>query len=287
LSKPFFTIVAYHLRQFARGGAGQERGRGFAARRIHPHVERAIGAKREATLRIVDLSAGTDGRLTPSDHFFFGSAWTPDDTRIVSNTVEDGKRVIASIDTRSGTRRVVYAEDIWQVPTSVAPDGTLFMDTLISGRLNDIVYLSHGVGTETRAYLATPASEAGAAVSPDGRVVAYTSDTSGRQELYLDSFPEHGEARRVSTDGATGAYWRADGRELYFVVGLTLMACDVKTSPSIEAGKPHLLFELPKDMRGAVPAPDGDKFFLLKAVGESPSSLTLVQNWAAQLEKHE
>ena len=58
LSKPFFTIVAYHLRQFARGSARQERGRRFAARGVHPHVERAVRAKREAAHRVVDLRRG-------------------------------------------------------------------------------------------------------------------------------------------------------------------------------------------------------------------------------------
>ena len=55
LSKPFFTIVAYHLRQFARIGAREERGSGFAARGVHPHVERSVAAQREAALRVVDL----------------------------------------------------------------------------------------------------------------------------------------------------------------------------------------------------------------------------------------
>jgi hypothetical protein len=135
--------------------------------------------------------------------------------------------------------------------------------------------------------LATPANENSASVSPDGRVVAYASDASGRQELYLDTFPEHTAARRVSTDGSTGASWRADGRELYFGVGRALMACDVKTQPSIEVGKPHVLFELPREIRGVASGPDGDTFYLLLPVGENPSSLTVVQNWSVQLEKHE
>jgi Tol biopolymer transport system component len=237
---------------------------------------------------IVELSTGTEGRLTPSDRLFFGSAWAPDDTQLVANTTEAGKRVIASIDARSGTQRVVHAEDIWQVPTSIAPDGTLLMDMLVSGRLTDIVYVPRGEAAETRAYLATPASENSASISPDGRVVAYTSDASGRQEVYLDTFPEHTASRRVSTDGASGATWRVDGRELYFVSGRTLLACDVRTAPSIEVGKPHALFDLPTlDGRGVASAPDGNTFYLLLPVGENPSSLTVVQNWSAQLEKHE
>jgi Tol biopolymer transport system component len=240
-----------------------------------------------STLWIVDLSAGTEGRLTPPDQTVFGIAWTPDDTRLLSNTMQAGNRTLMSIDSRSGEQRVVRPMDSWEVPTSIAPDGTILLDTLVAGRLTDIVYVSRGEGTGSSAYLATPANEGSASISPDGRFVAYTSDASGRQELYLDTFPEHTAARRVSTDGGSGASWRADGRELYFGAGRAVVACDVKTSPSIAVGKPHVLFEVPKDIRGVASGPDGDEFLLQLAVGENPSSLTVVQNWSAQLEKHE
>jgi serine/threonine protein kinase/Tol biopolymer transport system component len=239
-----------------------------------------------SALWIADLSAGTAGRVTRPDQTVFGISWMPDDTRVVSNVTDGRNRVLMSIDSRSGAQRVVRKMDGWEVPTSIAPDGTVLLDKLISGSLNDIVYVPRGEGTDTPAYLATPANEGNAAISPDGRVVAYTSDASGRQELYLDTFPGHGEARRVSTEGGTGATWRADGRELYFGSGRTLLACDVKTSPSIEVGKPHALFALPKgDVRGAASGPNGDVFYFLLPVGENPSNLTVVQNWAAQLGK--
>jgi Tol biopolymer transport system component len=175
--------------------------------------------------------------------------------------------------------------DGWEVATSITPDGTILLDKLVSGSVNDIVYIPRGEGSESRVYLASPASEGSAAISPDGRTVVYVSDTSGRQELYLDSFPQHGAARRISTDGALGAWWRADGRELFFLSGLTMFACDVKTSPSVEIGKPHVLFEVPKGTRGVAPGSDGSTFYLLLAIGDNPSALTVVQNWSAQLRR--
>jgi Tol biopolymer transport system component len=247
-----------------------------------------------SALWIADLSRETEGRVTPPDQTVSGMSWTPDDTRLISNTSEAGKRVLMSIDSRSGAQRVVRQMDGWEVPTSIAPDGTVLLDKLVSGRVNDIVYVPRGEGTNTAAYLETPANEGSAVISPDGRSVAYISDASGRQELYVDGFPHHGAARRVSTDGAVrhlstdgavGAWWRADGRELYFGAGRTMFACDVKTQPEIEIGKPRVLFEAPKEVRGVAPGPDGDKFFLLMPVGENPSALTVVQNWAAQLPK--
>jgi serine/threonine protein kinase len=247
-----------------------------------------------SALWIADLSRESEGRVTPPDQTVAGVSWTPDDSRLVSNTSEAGKRVLMSIDSRSGAQRVVRPMDGWEVPTSIAPDGTILLDKLVSGRVGDIVYVPRGEGTNTAGYLETPANEGSAVISPDGRSVAYISDASGRQELYIDGFPNHGAARRVategavrrlSTDGSVGAWWRADGRELYFGAGRTMFACDVKTQPEIEIGKPRVLFEAPKELQGVAPAPDGEKFFLLMPVGVNPSALTVVQHWAEQLGK--
>jgi Tol biopolymer transport system component len=237
-------------------------------------------------LWLADLTAGTEARVSRPDQKVNGIAWAVDDANVVVN-VGDGKTLkLVAIDTRSGAQRDVGVIDHWAIPTSIALDGTILLDALVSGRSFDIAYMPRG-GKETLEYLATPASETSAKISPDGRVVAYTSDASGRDELYLDTFPEHSGARRVSTDGAAQPLWRADGRELYFFSGRALYACTTKLSPAIEADKPHLMFELPNDLRGIVAAPDGNRFVLLLPVGETPSSLTLVQHWAAQLERHD
>jgi WD40 repeat protein len=225
--------------------------------------------------------------MTPPDQTISGAAWTPDDGKIVANSSGAGTRVLVAIDARSGGQRPVRTMEGWEVPTSIAPDGTILLDKLISGGLNDLIYIPRGEGTGDSAYLATPANESSGVFSPDGRLVAYSSDASGREEVYLDTFPEHTQARRVSTDGAIGALWRGDGKELYIFAGRAVLACDVSTSPSITVGKPHLLFDLPAiDARGVAVAPDGHQFYLMMPVGENPSALTVVQNWAAQLEKH-
>jgi len=233
-------------------------------------------------LWLADLTTGTEGRVSRADQTVNGIAWTPDDASLVL-TIGDGKTLkLVAIDTRSGAQHDVSMIDNWVAPTSIAPDGTILLDELVAGRLFDIGYMPRG-GKEKRDYLATAANETSAMVSPDGRVVAYTSDASGHAELYLDTFPEHSGARQVSTDGGGVAFWRADGRELYFGSGRAFYSCATKLSPAIEADKPRLLFELPKEVRGVAAGPDGNRFLLLLPVGENPSSLTLVQKWAAQV----
>ncbi len=244
------------------------------------------------TLWIVDLTTGASSRLARGDRLPLSVAWTPDDAAVIASVLDSGKRGAVAFDPRNGTERVMLpGSDRFTRPTSVAPDGAVLLDELISGRLYDIVVLPRGA-TETRTYLATPADERAGAISPDGRLVAYGSDTSGRREIYVDGFPEHRELRRVSTDGADGEtgsiWWRDDGRELYFSRsnGRSIYACDVATSPSVQIGPPHLVFEGPADA-AVVPTPHGDRFLVVTPVGERPSALTLVQNWSAQLEKHE
>jgi serine/threonine protein kinase/Tol biopolymer transport system component len=241
------------------------------------------------TFLVADLTTGTSSRLTRGDRLPLAVAWTPDDSAVVVSVLDSGKRAIVAFDPRNGSERsLLSGTPRFMLPNSVAPDGTVLLDELISGRLYDIVALPRGAA-ETHPYLATPADEKGAVVSPDGRVVAYSSDTSGRREIYVDGFPEHRELRRVSTDGADGSiWWRDDGRELYFARsnGRSIFACDIATSPNLQIGPPRPVFEGPADAT-IVPAPHGDRFLVVTPVGDRPSALILVQNWAAQLEKHE
>jgi serine/threonine-protein kinase len=147
--------------------------------------------------------------------------------------------------------------------------------------------VDRGEAGEPKTYVGTAADEQEGALSPDGRLIAYTSTTSGRAEIYVDSFPQPRDVRRVSLEGAIGrAVWR-DGRELFFTGadGRSCLACEVAASPALTVGKPRVLFQLPAEMREIVPSPHGDKFLVMVAAGQQRTSLTLVQNWSAQLEK--
>src|SRR5437868_7327714 len=70
-------------------------------------------------------------------------------------------------------------------------------------------------GSAARPYAATAANETAARISPDGRWVAYTSDESGRTEVYLDSYPLPGRRVTISSAGGVDPAWRGDGQELY------------------------------------------------------------------------
>jgi hypothetical protein len=234
-----------------------------------------------STGSVVNLVDGTASRVIQEDQLARGMVWSTTDNRLIANVFAGGRDpAIVSIDPSTGSQtRLLSLLNRWISLTSVGPDGTIVFDDPFSGQGLDIVYLLRGA-TETKPYLTSPATEQGGVLSPDGKLIAYTSDASGRHEVYVDGFPEHREPRRISADGATASSvrWRADGRELYFTSadGRTLMASDM-------IGKPRRLFDLPPEAIVALPAPQGDKFLIMVPVGEPRNSLTLVQNWSAQL----
>lgn len=71
-------------------------------------------------------------------------------------------------------------------------------------------------------------------ISPDGKFIAFTSDESGRKEIYVQPMPPGTGETKVSIDGGRGPRWRRDGRELFFVTGGgSLTAADVRPRPCV------------------------------------------------------
>jgi eukaryotic-like serine/threonine-protein kinase len=135
---------------------------------------------------------------------------------------------------------------------------------------------------------ATPAVENLGAISPDSGWVAYQTTESGRSEVVVQAFPRVGGKWQVSTGGGTQPRWSADGKELYFVSGGTLMASAVTaTGNSFASATPVKLFSFsspgtPLRHRYAV---SRDGRFLLFRVKESSATttITLVLNWRPKL----
>jgi eukaryotic-like serine/threonine-protein kinase len=142
-------------------------------------------------------------------------------------------------------------------------------------------------------FLATAFNESAARFSPDGRYLAYLSDRTGRQELYVQPFPGPGEPRQVSTDGGTEPVWARNGRELFFKQGEKMMVVDVTLAPAFVASRPRLLFEgryevsfLVSGMRFYDVSPDGQRFLMVKSdTPTTPRQLHLVVNWFEELKR--
>jgi hypothetical protein len=139
-------------------------------------------------------------------------------------------------------------------------------------------------------FLSAPGLERLGVVSPDGRWIAYVSDEAGRLELFVQSFPVPGAKYQVSNGGTAYAAscWTRGGKELMFMAadGFTVMAADVTTGASFQAGEPRALFKLRSDFTGVDFAPDGQRILASSPAGATVTpSITIDVNWTAQLRK--
>ena len=137
--------------------------------------------------------------------------------------------------------------------------------------------------------MATPATEARPALSPDGHWLAYISDESGKPEVYVQSFPIGGGKWQVSSEGGAWPCWSHDGRQLYYQVGDAMMAVDVRTSPTFTPGTPHLLFKGRYTSPGGVlnyfVTNDDNEFLMMKEANDAPSELDVILNARQELQK--
>jgi Tol biopolymer transport system component len=142
-------------------------------------------------------------------------------------------------------------------------------------------------------FLQTPFNEGAPRFSPDGRWLAYTSDESGRYEVYVQPYPGPGGKWLISTEGGTEPVWNRNGRELFYRAGDKMMAVDIATQPGFSAGNPRMLFDGPYALSPAAPpnydvSPDGQRFLMLKPVeqaGAAPTQINVVLNWTEELKR--
>jgi eukaryotic-like serine/threonine-protein kinase len=143
-------------------------------------------------------------------------------------------------------------------------------------------------------FLSTPFHEGRGQFSPDGKWVAYTSDESGANEVYVQSFPAGGAKWRVSSKGGDWVRWRRDGREMFYIAAdRRVMSVDVRAlSGSLEFGTPQPLFMIPVALAtsGSLAPytydvmPNGQRFLAAAPVGDVASpTMTVIVNWQAEM----
>jgi Tol biopolymer transport system component len=122
-------------------------------------------------------------------------------------------------------------------------------------------------------------------ISPDGRWIAYVSDETGRDEVYVQPFPAPGGKWLISGNGGKHPEWRGDGREIFFISrDRTFMSVDVAgTGDVFRAGPARALFDVPRAGSFAV-TPDGQRFLVKVPANDSQSAaIHVVLNWAGEL----
>ena len=137
--------------------------------------------------------------------------------------------------------------------------------------------------------------------SPDGRWIAYVSNESGAQEVYVKPYPGPGEKIRISTDGGSQPIWTANGTELLYTGGTGInneerfFSVAIRSLSPFRTDAPRLLFEAgPGEYEGTIPvrgwdvSADGQRFLLRRPIGSADPPVTrihVVQNWFEELKR--
>jgi serine/threonine-protein kinase len=176
---------------------------------------------------------------------------------------------------------------VW--PGSWSRDGqTLaFMEARQSG---DILF--RAADGKASPFVDGAATEWGARLSPDDRWMAYTSNESGRWEIYVKPFPGPGQQRQISSGGGAEVVWARNGRELFFRNGSSLMAVPIQLTPDFSYGAPYVVFEgsfVPGQpgLPGYDVSLDGQRFLIAKP-GDAEAAqppIHLVLNWFDEIRR--
>jgi serine/threonine protein kinase/Tol biopolymer transport system component len=286
----------------------------YAQPRLSPDGTRVALAIRdqEMDIWIWDLSRETLTRLTFDPGIDQRPVWTPDGQRIVFASQHDGVfNLFAQAADGTGTVERLTASPNSQAPAFVAPDGSGIMGVEISpNTVSDIAWFplaSHLSGSGLRAasgssrspvepLIRTTASEQNPEISPDGRYIAYQSNETGRDEIYVRPFPRVTDGRwQVTTGGGTRPAWARNGGELFYLdLANTLTAVRVRTSGvTFAAGNPTKVFDATfarplNDPRTYDVSPDGQRFLMIKenvAANQNTTraGIVVVLNWFEEL----
>ena len=242
-----------------------------------------------------DLARGTDSRFTFNSKNNRFPVWSPDSGYLafLSDRASGGsvyKKAVTGI----GQEEVVDKDELQKRPTSWTPDGRFIIDetNATTPKTRDDLWVAPAApgarAEKPRPYLQTEFVEGEGRISSNGKWLAYRSDETKRNEIYIMTFPNPGGKWQVSTNGGSLPVWSRDGKQLFYIRSGKLIAVDIKgTGANPEPGVPRPLF----DVRLGTDNPSfdiaNDGRFLIPTLVEQAyaAPITVVVNWAAGLKK--
>ena len=241
-----------------------------------------------------DLDGRPPIRLTSDGNKYFpvggghlSPLWTPDGSRVVYEIGRGEPLAFTPADGGGGPPEPASPPGHFHPHAWSSAGDIVALRWPSQGQTHDLVRFEPRADGRIQTILATPAREGdSASISPDARWLAYTSESSGREEIWVRPFSQPGAAIRVSANGGSEPVWARDGRTLYFLERSAMMIVAVPPVPPgalFTFEPPKRLFETTAYRLSEQPpsydvTPDG-RFVMLKG-GETP--VTVVFNWVEQ-----
>jgi Tol biopolymer transport system component len=250
---------------------------------------------------LLDFSRGTSTRFTFGSSGAEYAVWSPDGTRLILASNQSGVMDLYQKSASGATdEQLLLKSTEDKFPTSWSRVGRLLLYTAEDPETKaDLWVLPLEGDKKPFPFLRTEFNEQDGQFSPDGRWVAYSSDESGRMEVYVRPFSKEstgasgtGGKWLISNGGGSNPRWRGDGRELYYTaLDEKLTAVEVTTNPVFQAGVPKALFQAPVLFSSSAfgrwdVTADGKRFlFGTPAAQSAQVPFTVLLNWEAALKK--
>jgi serine/threonine protein kinase len=278
----------------------------YANQAISPDLQRVAAFKGRlggdgGDIWVEDLTRGTESKftLTANTANNFAPLWSPDGLRIVfaSNRQARNHNIYLKSSGGAGDEQMVLKSDHNKVPTDWSVDGhfILYNDTDPNTKLDVwALPITDGKPGTATPVLNGPFNESLGQFSPDMKWIAYVSDESGDDQVYVQSFPTSGTRYQISTNGGEQPRWRRDGKELFFLTrsGELMSVQTSVTNGTFHAGVPQKLFQTNlysldvfNHNRDAYDVtPDGQRFLLNTARSRTSFPIKVILNWASELQ---
>jgi eukaryotic-like serine/threonine-protein kinase len=252
-------------------------------------IDKTDTANDNTDVFIYDLARSSFRRLTFDPAIDSVPVWSPDGSRIAFGSSR-GHNFETYIKPADGSQPEHMLE--------LQPAGVDFLPLDWSSDGSNLLYFAapdfwvHSFSDgSSHLFLKANAPLSNARFSPDGKWVAYSSNESGRWEVYVTSFPDARGKWQVSTSGGEEPRWRGDGKEIYFMApDSKLMAASVDTASGFESGTPAVLFQTDPQERIATTemiiyavSRDGQRFLVNTSYNNgSEHPMSVVLNWKSQ-----
>ena len=270
---------------------------GLLAARLSPDGRRVALVIEDEGLDIwvQDLEQGGRTKVTFGAASEFAPIWRPDGNGLVYLVEEPQFHLYTQLLNDTGGERLLHGGPYDSIPTSITPDGWVLFAHHTQDTGVDIWMVPLDGSQPARAVLETRFAERAATLSPDGRWLAYQSNESGRDEVYVRSFPELAGPYPVSRDGGTSPLWSRNGQELFYRRGDALITVPVSMEEEFSVG-PLTQQTVRRDVSGGVgdsivetlnlfdETPDGEFFVVERGPAAPPLRAHVVLNWFNELE---